>query len=335
MGSAASLLGTVAGRFASSLSLLAATLLGPFRFVRFRGWSRYPRKRITSRVTPRCEVPPFSPRFQGVLFVPRFSRALCVSCRIFKHSLCFSDQVPIRATVAQLRQCTPHPFRLSSGGRIGFVHPFQCWFLGFSVSVSGFVYMMCIDSRPFLLHVLLIRIPVAGLAGASALYLCPTVIFILRPQAGGVSLSVFLFFCLDGLTVPTEATREFGSSGQGSFVEALASLWPMLGAFFVGIILLLDAAPSLDLVLAFLSSVSFWGSCGSCALVEGFLVGGAFWFFRFTFSWARVLWGFVHGFSLMSRPGLLRRASNLGCFLSSLAVRRLCVSCSCFSSSGR
>ena len=100
--SAASLLGAVAGRFASSLSLLAATLLGLLS-VRAIQWlepiqaQAHPRKRITSRVTPRCKVPPFSPRFQGVLLFQGFRGHSVFPVAPFKHSLCFSDQVPIRA----------------------------------------------------------------------------------------------------------------------------------------------------------------------------------------------------------------------------------------------
>ena len=138
--------------------------------------------------------------------------------------------------------------------------------------------MICIDTWPFLLHVPRIRIPVAGLAGASALFLCLIVIFTVPLQAWwGFSVS-FPVFGPDGLTMPSEALGSLLLQDKALFVEARASLWPMPCAFFGGkCSSSLVVAPSRDFVLAFRSSVSCWDSCGSCALVEGgFLVGGAF-----------------------------------------------------------
>ena len=90
-----------------------------------------------------------------------------------------------------------------------------------------------------------------------------------------------MFSCLglDGLTVPTEASGELASSGQGSFVEARASLWPMPGA------LLWETFSSSPVGAPSLELEEF------CAPVGVFFVGGIFWFFPFAFSWARVLWG--------------------------------------------
>ena len=103
LGSAASLLGTVAGRFASSLLFLAATLLGSFRSVRAQA---HPRKRITSRVTPRLQSPPFSPRFQGVLF-SKVLRALCFRSQISNTLGASLTRFRSAYDIVQLRQFTP------------------------------------------------------------------------------------------------------------------------------------------------------------------------------------------------------------------------------------
>ena len=98
----------------------------------------------------------------------------------------------------------------------------------------------------------------------------------------------------------------------------------------------LVAAPSLDFALAFHSSGSHWGSCGSCALMggeeeEGFSlvapVGSSA-----SLSHVLVFLGVRARFPPVFPPDLL---GVFGVFFPPPAVRRLRVSCSCFSSSGR
>ena len=244
----------MAGRFASSLSLLAATLLGSFRFVRFRAWSRYRRKRIresgsqaasrrgakSRRFAIASKVSFCSKDFAGTLcFLSHFSNILCASLTGFRSALRYCAAT----TVYALPVLTPLWWQ-------------DWWRSPLLVLVLG---LFCVGFW-FCVHVVH-RLPAifasCSLDQDSSCWPCGGFCSLSVPHchfhlasAGLVGfLCLFSCLCLDGLTVPSEAIWESASSGHGSLVEARASLWPMPGAFFFGKHFLLHWSPHLPLNL--------------------------------------------------------------------------------------
>ena len=102
-GSFVSLLRVTTCLLVSLLLLLMSCLCESLSVHAFQGFEpiqaqAHPRKRITSRITPRCKVPPFSRRFQGFFLFQDCCGHTVVFDAPLGSFLCFSDQAPIRAT---------------------------------------------------------------------------------------------------------------------------------------------------------------------------------------------------------------------------------------------
>ena len=103
-------------------------------------------------------------------------------------------------------------------------------------------------------------------------------------------LSLFSCRSFDGHAVPPEACLEFASSGHGSHAvdEARAILWPMPSAFLWETFFFFTCRRPFPRTHFSDPGVFLGAFVGDGALAGVFLIGGIFWFFPFTFSWARV-----------------------------------------------